>query len=86
MNTSENLKDQAEQAITTLEEAVYHTVLEHNPINRSLTEDFSFELGLTTPEDIAIVKSILYKLKHKGLVQNFAGNEDCWIPKANDPE
>ena len=74
-------KNQANHALRELKEAVYHTVLEHNPINRCLTEDFSFELGLTTPEDIEIIRSVLNKLKAEGLVENLEGNEDAWKPQ-----
>ena len=78
---SEEVKNQTNNALRKLREAVYHTVLDHNYANRCLTEDFSFELGLTTPEGIEIIRSVLNKLKAEGLVENLEGNEDAWRPK-----
>lgn len=78
MTIPEERMKQAATALRELEEAVYHTVLDHNYAKRSLTEDFSFELGLTKPEDIAIIRIILNKLKVRGLVENVGENEDCW--------
>ena len=83
MNSKER-KDQAMNALSELEEAVYETVVNYNYVHRCLTEDFCFELGLTKSEDIEIVRLILNKLKVKGLVENLKGksivNYNAWHP------
>ena len=47
-------ENQTNNALRKLQEAVHPTVRNHNYANRCLTEDFSFELGFTTPEDSEI--------------------------------
>lgn len=79
--TCKETKNQANSALRKLKEAVYHIVLDHNYAKRCLTKDFSFELGLTTPKAIEIVRNILNELKAEGLVENLEGNEDAWRPK-----
>ncbi|MDE0703412.1 MAG: hypothetical protein OXH59_06790 [Rhodospirillaceae bacterium] len=78
---SEKTKNQANDALRELKEAIYHTVLDHNYAKRCLTKDFSFELGWTTSQDVEIVRGILNKLKAEGLVENLEGNEEAWRPK-----
>lgn len=82
--SSEKIKEQAINALTELEKAVYQTVLNYNYIHRCLTEDFCHELGLRERDDIEIIRQILNKLKAKGLVENLKGentvNENAWHP------
>lgn len=82
--SSEKIKEQANNALTELEEAVYQTVLNFNYVHRCFTEDFCHELELRADDDIEIVRHILNKLKAKGLVENLKGdnmvNENAWHP------